>query len=340
MKYKQYEEMNLKEGEAFINECKGNLFEYLVGLSISRVIGKEGSYLEALPYEMRKRFQEYESFLRANDIKLLKKLLEFSNVTSEKILGSIREEILEVKIIGKLADANLKIEYKEADLLLKTEKGIIPLSLKLSKKGAYVNTKSAGVKSFISKYFADFNDANKLQEELNFHIDKCFMEMGQALYETLGIAFPGTFDDTWKEEGLSELPGELDQGMKDIVTLNYQKTNQKIYSIIEEFSSDRDQFSHALIPLLGLGHSQMMQVICFNHKDSSGEYILDRIIINDAETLGQLSNFKILPLNKTISSFEIKLDHCKLQIRVKPMNKFTTPSYKINCSVRYGEDNA
>ena len=38
------------------------------------------------------------------------------------------------------------------------------------------------------------------------------------------------------------------------------------------------------------------------------------------------------------TSFIIELDHVYLQIRVKPMNSFTAPSMKVNCSIKFKED--
>ena len=53
------------------------------------------------------------------------------------------------------------------------------------------------------------------------------------------------------------------------------------------------------------------------------------------ETLRQeLKTLKINGLKKGLSSFEIGLESLTLQIRVKPMNIFTVPAMKVNCSVK------
>lgn len=324
--------------EAYINEYKGNLFEYLVGLNISKICEIESKFYALIDSTIRKRLIDYESILRKNDLPLLKKLNEFSTKTAHIIMQEIDINVSKVVLVGKLHNEKITNEFKEADLLLETKEKIIPISLKLSKKGAYVNTKSAGVKSFIKKYFHEFKNANTYQDDLNTEVDRNFYKMGESLYQMIGIDFPGQFDNSWKAEGLADRPGQLSVEMKKIVTSNYQKTNEVIYKLFQEMSTEREKMSICLAPLVGISNKDILQVICFNERDQEGNYKLDEIIINKSnEKILELKEFELMPLNKKISSFELSFHGFQLQIRVKPMNKFTTPSYKINCSVHYGE---
>ena len=48
----------------------------------------------------------------------------------------------------------------------------------------------------------------------------------------------------------------------------------------------------------------------------------------------ELETLKINELKRGLSSFEIDFESLTLQIRVKPMNIFTVPAMKVNCSVK------
>ena len=50
----------------------------------------------------------------------------------------------------------------------------------------------------------------------------------------------------------------------------------------------------------------------------------------------ELRSLKFRMDDKEKSSFEISLSKILLQIRCKPMNKFTVPGLKINCSIKKG----
>jgi len=327
--------------DALINEYKGNLFEYLVGLRLSQLYHIEPDFHQNLDIRLKQQFKEYESILRKIGPDILNKLISFSDKTAQQILLFIPENLVRVRIVGKIKDTQVKDEFKEADLLLITHRKTIPLSLKLSKSGAYVNTKSAGVKSFIEKYFAHFRNALIYQQELNQLIDRYFYEMGQALYQSIGLDFKGAFDESWGEEGYSDLPGQLPETMRKIVQHNYKQTIFQIYAILEKMSHDREPFARSLLNLIGFGHPEMLQVICFNKKLCNRSYEIDAIQAgNCAEKMSEVNHFEVMPFNPQISSFEIRFPNFQLQIRIKPMNKFTTPSYKINCSVHYGVKHA
>jgi len=327
--------------DALINECKGNLFEYLVGQRLSQLAHIEQVFHQKLDSRLKQKFKEYESILRKIGPSILNKLIEFSDKTAQHILPSIKGNLVSVCIVGKMDDLQVKKEFQEADLLLITPSKTIPLSLKLSKNSAYVNTKSAGAKSFIEKYFSHIRNASIYQKELNQLIDRYYYNMGQTLYQMIGLDFKGEYDESWFAEGYSDLPGQLPEDMKKIVQNNYQQTISHIYEILEKMSHDREPFSKSLLNLIGLGHPDMLQVICFHKKIDPESYELDSVLVGDyAEKMLEVTQFEMMPFNPNVSSFEIRFPNFQLQIRIKPMNKFTTPSYKINCSVHYGVKHA
>jgi len=327
--------------DALINECKGNLFEYLVGQRLSQLAHIEHVFHQKLDSRLKQKFKDYESILRKIGPNILNKLIEFSDKTAQHILPSLREKLVSVSIVGKMDDLQVKKEFQEADLLLMTSSKTIPLSLKLSKNGAYVNTKSAGAKSFIKKYFFHMKNVSIYQQELNQLIDRYYYNMGQTLYQMIGLDFKGEYDESWFAEGYSDLPGQLPEDMKKIVHNNYQQTISNIYKILEKMSHEREPFSRSLLNLIGLGHPDMLQVICYHKKINQESYGLDSVLVgNYAEKMPEVTQFEMMPFNPQISSFEIRFPNSQLQIRIKPMNKFTTPSYKINCSVHYGAKHA
>ena len=47
------------------------------------------------------------------------------------------------------------------------------------------------------------------------------------------------------------------------------------------------------------------------------------------------TNQKILDVKLRDNSFDIIFESIILQLRIKPMNKFTSKSYKVNCAVKF-----
>lgn len=322
--------------EALINEIKGNLFEYLVAHGVARAKGIEAKFLERFSGAMKNMFSKYESWLRENDRDLIHKLPVLAMAMSNGLAKKVDDDIKEVLVIGKMSGGFHNDVYKEADILLLSDKEI-PISLKLCKKNAFVNTKSGGAKSFISKYFAGFEKAGLLQETYSNIIDDGFNKMGTELYALYDLDFPGRFDSMWTGP---DLPGELNDVESKILHEFYRSLNYHLYSILKGlYEDDSKLFVKSLMPLIGQGDHRVMQGICF-HKDitkngQKSRYELDKVLVKSFEEYCE--NIEFLQFNENISSFEIKMGEDKLQIRIKPMNKFTTASYKINCSIRYGE---
>ena len=100
-------------------------------------------------------------------------------------------------------------------------------------------------------------------------------------------------------------------------------------------NEDSQKFASCLSRLIGLANEEMIQVMCFHVKDKDEKSFFKDVKVTKANHLiDQLNNFTLLPLQENLASFEIQLNHCILQVRVKPMNSFHQASLKVNCSIK------
>ena len=336
-----YEFDTLVQKEALINEFKGNLFEFLVARDIAEIFGIKQKFFARFIQDREKQryFQNYESWLREHSPNVLQNLpllsKEVAKALETYLLQLFKGSVSGIDLVGKSFGQEKKV-FHEADLILRAEnQRSLPLSLKLCKKGSYVNTKSAGVGSFIKKYFSPFSLSDFHQTELNKILDNSFQRMGEQLYEELGLSFKGNFDLEWRELGLSELPGQLPDNLKNIVHSSYDPIIEKIFWTLKEFHrQDPKLFSSCLQQLLGVTDSRLLQVFCF-HKGTE-KYTFDHVEIYSASSVQQeLESLCFDSAHLSSASFELKLRESLFQIRVKPMNKFTAKSHKINCSLRH-----
>ena len=333
-----YENDTIAQKEALINEFKGNLFEFLVAKNIALNFGIYDKFIAAFVQDIYKQqqFQQYESWLRLHAPEVTENLPKLSLSLATDLCIYIKKNLnitpIKVELVGKSFDS--KQDYSnEADIIIYDQQSIPHLlSIKLCKKGSYVNTKSAGVSSFIKKYFEPFPDALFHQEELNQILESSYQEMGQQLYEQFDMVFHGQFGKEWLEHGMSELPGQLDELSRSIVHASYGPVIRKIYNSMEMFiESDPALFTKCLQSILGFSKENMIQALCYHGGTDS--YSFDHTIIeSQASLLKELSFVSINPLIDYKASFELQLKNSILQIRVKPMNKFTSKSHKINCS--------
>lgn len=330
------EESHIKNSDvkiqALVNEYKGNLFEYLVAHKIALDFGIESQFISSISDNYRDQLIEYEYWLRNNEIELLRKIPSLANRVVCEVKNHVLFDVKEVFLLGKVSAPLSDKLYKEADILLKGIDKLFPISLKLCKSHAYVNTKSGGVKSFIKKYFSSFLEAENLQNDLNSYIDLEFNKMAHDLHSYADLNFTGSFTKEWTENGFSELPGELPENMRVRLLKFYQNVIQRMYKLIVPLSSDRKKFKQSLAPLVGRGREDIFQITCFHKSSTKENYLFDSL---DVSTQNDgIENYNILELRDDVSFFEIEIGKKKLQIRVKPMNKFTAPSMKVNCSVK------
>lgn len=328
---------NLMQKEAILNECKGNLFEFLVAQGLAARCQLEGQFLLSLPKEFKEQLASYEELIRNHEPRLLTKLPVLSNLVVEKTWEKLQLKAQDFKawnVIGKMVATNNTRTWNETDIAATlNDNRILALSLKLTKDHSFTNTKSAGVKSFLAKYFHKFDTQilRTFQSELNREVDESFLMMGHRLYQIADLEFKGSFCQQWSAR-YSELPGELNEEMRAIVHENYHRVALKLSYLLNRLKEvDARLFFESLYALCGFGHPEIVQINCY-HQD----YDLKEIsIYNFNEIFMKCNNeCSILPLKNFASSVEIILGNTLLQVRVKPMNKFTTAAYKINCSIK------
>lgn len=335
---------NQMQKEAILNECKGNLFEFLVAQGLAARCFLEDQFLLNLPAEFKNKLGSYEELMRTHEPKLLVKLPVLASQTVKYLWENLdlqRYEFSQWNVIGKMVATNDNECWNETDIVgsyqevgaKSAESKKLALSLKLSKDHSYTNTKSAGVKSFLTKYFGAFDSLTltQMQKELNHEVDESFLMMGHRLYRMADLEFKGAFKSDWSEL-YTELPGELPLEMREIVHENYHRVALKLSSLLLKLKElDKELFFESLYALCGFGHAEIIQVSCF-HQD----YELKEISIKSFDDIFKQANKEciLLPLKNLASSVEVVMGPVALQIRVKPMNKFTTAAYKINCSIK------
>jgi len=169
------------------------------------------------------------------------------------------------------------------------------------------------------------------QNEFNQLVDLEFGRMSHALHEAHDLDFDGTYR-TWVSLGLSELPGELNEEDRRILKSYYARLSNEMRVILEKAQlMNSELFSQSLLPLMGFGNQRLVQVVCYH--DFHGEQ-KNKIEIHQASELSV--DFGLVRFKPTLNtaSVDILFGKIELQIRIKPMNKFTTTAIKINCSVK------
>lgn len=315
--------------EALLNEVKGNLFEFLVAREIARMAAIEADFLAEFGDEGAAWLTPYESYLRNHHPNLIRSLPKLAVAMAEKIYLRLPPDVASILVVGKSRSRD------EADLIVKTKSGReVPLSLKLSRTKSFVNTKSGGIKSFLTEYLPDVKDISKLQAQLSHQVDHSFNQLGEDLYNGLSLDWRGSFDERWS---YSKLPGELPVEFKERVGETYTELAYFLYQIFQElFEKDVETLKLSLMRLLGFSRRDLVQAICFHDGKQDHDYSTESMEIEDGEDIQrELAHLKLLPFKAGLSSFEFQLKSKRFQIRVKPMNVFTTASYKINCSVRH-----
>lgn len=317
--------------QALLNEYKDNLFEYLVALKLAQNCKIENEFVTSLSEDVRNMLRIQESFIRMNFPNLLRDLPQLAQAMCDKLLPFFdNNEPKSIQLIGKISGTDS--DFAEADIIIQTKR-TLPVSIKLSKSKAFVNTKSGGIKSFLHKYFP-CQISQKLQLELNEFVDEKFHEMAFKIHEIAGMQYNMNFSE-WVANGLPELPGKLEPDYREVVhSLYYQILNKLYISIHAIREHDPISFYKGLLPLIGFGNDNLIQATCF-YQNTSNRYVLTDILVEESYILNQeVKQNKMGEYKKDLANFEIILPERILQIRIKPMNKFTSASFKVNCSVK------
>ena len=189
-----------------------------------------------------------------------------------------------------------------------------------------MNTKSGGIKSFFSHYFPFVSPG--VQEKFNAMVEMEFETMSRELHAFHDLAYPGNFS-LWVKKGFSELPGELSDDERGIMKSYYARIASEMHKILSVLQKQSpSEFIESLATLMGFGQREVIQAVCFHDMKEGGDPFLH------IHELAELTHAEILPF-ENVSSVELNVGGDMLQIRVKPMNKFTTTAIKINCSVKF-----
>jgi hypothetical protein len=315
--------------EALFNEVKGSLFEYLVAREIAVSNKEELRFQESLDKNYLTVLSQQDRMIRQFYPEMLPFLAGLSKITAQTLMDFLKEVPTAPRVVGKFSNSSLSGELFEADLVLSLKTRTLPVSLKLNKKNAFVNTKSGGIKSFFSLYFPFI--PSSVQEAFNKFVDLEFNRMAYELHALHDMEFAGDFNQ-WVKHGLSELPGELDPDSRAILKAYYARIAQEMHHILTTaYASDRDLFHSALPALMGFGKENILQVICFHEFPKVENPLIEVHSFEDVRR--ELAATVIRPFTQ-ISSVEFSIGSWLLQVRVKPMNKFTTTAIKMNCSVK------
>ncbi len=305
--------MRNSKKEAYLNAYKGSLLEYLVALEFAKKFDLFKEFIGNLNHEYKLQLQSYELAIRNSDRNLLNQLGLIARRLSTSYFDFIKpEKITEIMLTSQTHES-------EADLILVGERDY-KVSIKLCKVKSYINTKSAGAKSFFEKYFND----EKTQKSFNKDLDLCFDHFSRQMFEFHDLDYESGFVN-WPS-GFTELPGELKGQEKNI----YQEYMKKVSSVFYDYFKLSLDKPEKLSSLLGFSSKDIDHLICFH--SGTDEYQVSEVLV---DSFSVVDDFKLLERPVDKFSFELSLDNKLLQIRCKPMNKFSAPSLKINCSVKY-----
>lgn len=322
--------------EALFNEVKGSLFEYLVAREIAVKGNEELVFQRSLDKNYLTVLSQQDRMVRQFYPEMLPFLNSASRSAANNIIDYLKEVPSTPRVVGKFSNStSLHEELHEADLILNLKDRSLPVSLKLNKKNAFVNTKSGGIKSFFTQYFPFM--ARNVQESFNQFVDMEFNRMAYDLHALHDLEYQGHFH-SWVAKGLSELPGELDSESRSVLKAYYARIAERMHSIFADaFKSNPEAFKASLPTLMGFSSSNILQVIYFHDFPENQEPLID---IHSYEDVSRgLHSATIKNFNNT-SSVEFEIGEWSLQVRVKPMNKFTTTAIKINCSVKLKRSSA
>jgi hypothetical protein len=326
--------MRDKFREALFNEIKGSLFEYLTAREIARAQGLEANFLRSLP-------EHYQAVLEQQDRmtqELYSELADFLPIWSKTAAQALLAQnsglkISGIELVGQFIHTTGSEDVGEADFILKTSEGLRPVSLKLNKRQGSVNTKSAGIKSLLTQYFPVAH-VETLQANFNALVDSEFGIVHDELYRIAGLPEANGWEE-WRKSGLTELPGELPEDMRERLHAFYARVSQALEVVLKQIAAaDPVEFREGLLKLAGFGSTDLWQLICFHDIYGKTPEKLTVMMLDEASVRERVASYAWREHGGKASS-ELMLGDWLLQIRVKPMNKFTTTAIKMNCSIRY-----
>ena len=316
--------------EALFNEVKGSLFEFLVGQNLARAHQSEKDFLESIDKNYLNVLTQQDRMVRQFYPEMGTFLRHMAENSVKKISAFLGEIPSDPRLTGKLVNSTARAERDETDLLVNVKNIPRPLSLKLNKKGAFVNTKSGGVKSFFSQYFPFIDSSH--QAHFNQIVDLEFERMSRDLHDLVDLEWTGSYA-SWVARGYSELPGELPAEQREILKAYYARLADAMHVILTgAFESNQSEFRKSLLPLMGFSSPDIIQVVCFH--DFKRDLTESDVHLHDLSEVDHEMKYVSMTPSTGTASVEVNLGLWTLQIRIKPMNKFTTTAIKMNCSVK------
>lgn len=323
--------MKDKFREALFNEIKGSLFEYLTALEIARLNNCELGFLKNLPEHYQQVLEQQDHMTRELYPELVTYMPTWARVTAKEFLKYHKQSWQKITLTGQLIHTDAAHEQGAADFILHGDNNH-GVSLKLNKKSGSVNTKSGGIKSFFTTYFPS-SLSDSLQNNFNQLVDAEFSVVRFELMAMAGLSSEATWED-WRKAGLSELPGELPADMRERLHAFYARVSIELKKSLEKIAQSHPAiFQRGLLNLCGLA-DDITQVICFHDIHGARPSEVKVLVHRQADLIERLAEFTWRETPQT-ASVELQLKDWILQIRIKPMNKFTTTAIKMNCSLRF-----
>ena len=319
--------LNNQLQQAYLSEYKGYLFEYLVALELAQRLGLRSSFMDSLGEKQWIVLAHYEKEIRKLKPSLLTTLPSLAKRAAKAYLKTLHSnaEITGIWLQGKIWAKGMG----EGDIAICVDGRDRFLSLKLCKVGSFINTKSAGIKSFIQGYFSPFHSEWQ-QRQLNDLLGDSHLVMLEELYRKENLSFHGQWDGQWEEQGLSECPGALPRHLKPIIHNHYHRVAVKLDKLLQNFCQrDGETFKTCILPLMGFSE-ELSQVVVYHRRDQ-----FHSLNLLERSGIKQLLNIIKCGKSKRVgSTLSINLHQYYLQLRLKPASKFTTPSLKVNCAIK------
>ncbi len=322
--------MSSKYKEALFNEIKGSLFEYLVARELARVHGGEARFTRALPPQYLTVLSQQDRMIRELHPELAQWLPRWAREAAGGVLAHLRDKrFASVLLTGQLV--HTEANWHEADIVLQGEESC-PVSLKLNKRASAVNTKSGGIKSFLTEYFPCATSV-RAQEEFNRHVDASFANMHAEMHQAAGLPI----SSGWREwtRHYSELPGELPAELRAVLHAFYALVSQQLgLGLRAVAGAEPEVFQQGLLRIVGFGQPDLLQVVCFH--DAAGPHP-EKVSVrlhSYAQACQRVRAFQWKD-QREVSFCSLQLGEWELAVRIKPMNTFTTTAIKINCAVKF-----
>lgn len=318
---------NRRSHQALIQEYKGLLFEYLVGYYLTRDDHKLAHrFLVMMDRDFRRMFRIQEQFVCEHDehlLEFIKDAAKKMSIFMKEFLSQDLRDIEYVTLAGKRQDSKTS---HEGDLIIKktSEPDERYFSLKFLYQNRLANTKSAGLKSFLAKYFYQFEDIKIIQEEFNLSFQELFQD----------FVFQHHQSEKYIQQDNYRL---IDMNEKDKEKYDHFLMNitDLIYHICSRLKiADPRLFLDSLWPLCGFSNNQVSQFTCVYKKPyevvelkfDSKKKLENKIIQNMKE------NF--IQLQKDQNKIFIQTSAFVLELRPKAMNHPLRGGMKLNCSFR------